>query len=377
MTRLLRSVVMAMSIFGLACGWLVTGMGPAAAVADWGVTSPGSETLIDGSLDLGVFVQAAEGEQVQGVAIRFLRDGWPFGEIGVLSYRAGPLGGGRSDWGSRLNPNASWVLGGQAMPNGLYDVQTRAKLLTSTGERWTEWRGHAIALQVPPPATALTVRSGGDGQIEVGWRQVQLPDFVRYDVERSADGANWVVVASTARPDATRITDSPPSGMWRYRTRVVRSDGQGGQLSTVSAPVGIVGLPVPAPAGGPSQPAVVGRALTGEASGTVTLPRTPSAPARSAASPEPAASRPRAPALPPLDRTYHWTLPYPKAGRQATESAGQAPEPQAAGGDEREPGAATTLVVQSRLRDRQLLLPIAGGLLLMITAAHFGLQLRR
>ncbi|MGH8902207.1 MAG: hypothetical protein ACRDYA_11130 [Egibacteraceae bacterium] len=370
MTRLLHSVAVAMSTFGLACGWLIAAAAPAVADVDWGLTSPGSETLIGESLNLAVFVEVPESEQVQGVAVRFLRDGWPFGETGMLSYRAGPLSAGRSDWGSRLNPNTSWVLGGQAMPNGLYDVQTRAKLFTSAGERWTEWRGHPIALQIPPPATALTVRSAGDGQTEVGWRQVQLPDFVRYDVERSADGVNWVVVASTARPDTTRITDSPPPGMWRYRTRVVRSDGQGGQLSTVSAAVEIVGLPVPAPRGGPPQPAAVGRAATDEASGTVVLPGAPSFPARSAASPEPPASRPGAPALPLPDDTYRRTLPYPKVGRQATQA-------QAAGGNEREPGPATTLVVQSRLRDRQLLLPVAGGLLLMITAAHVGLQLRR
>jgi hypothetical protein len=150
-TRLLHRVVMAVTAFGLPYGWLVMAATPAATITDWGVTTPGSEALVEGPLDLVAFVQAAEEEHVQGVAIRFLRDGWPFGERGVLSYRAGPLSAGRSNWGSRLNPTASWVLGGQAMPNGLYEVQTQAKVLTSTGQQWTEWRGHAIGHCVDPP----------------------------------------------------------------------------------------------------------------------------------------------------------------------------------------------------------------------------------
>jgi hypothetical protein len=363
--RLLHRVVMVVTVLGLPCGWLVMAATPAAAITDWGVTKPGSEALVEGPLDLAAFVQAAEGEHVQGVAIRFLRDGWPFGERGVLSYRAGPLSAGRSNWGSRLNPNAAWVLGGQAMPNGLYEVQTQAKVLTSTGQQWTEWRGHAIALQVPPPATALILRSAANGKVEVGWRQVQLPDFIRYDVERSADGMSWAAVASTASPDATRIIDAPPPGTWRYRTRVVRSDGQGGQLATTSAPVGIDRPLVSAPAGGASWPAAVDKAP-----GAVTAPGPPPAPAHSAAPRGSAGLRPRTPALPPPpEDIYHRLLPYPKVGRQAS-------EPQTVREGEREPGASTISFVQSRLRDRQLL-PIVGGLLLMITAVYVGWQLRR
>lgn len=374
MTRLLSRGGVIVAALGLACGWLGMTAAPAAAVVDWGVTSPGPEAVVDGPLDLAVFVEAAEGEQVQGVAVRFLRDGWPFGEGGTLSPRAGPLSAGRSKWGSRVNPSASWVLDGQAMPNGLYDVQTRAKILTSTGGQWTEWRGHAIALQVPPPATWLTARSAGDSQVEVGWRQIQLPDFVRYDVERSADGASWAVVASTARPDATSILDDPPPGMWRYRTRVVRSDGQGGQLATASAPVEVDRRPTPAPGGESPARAAVGEAAVGEAPGALTLPRPPLPSPRPAASLGSAGSQPPAPALPPppggtsQEGAYHRTLPYPK---------GQGTGPQAAGEDEREPAPSPIAVAQSRLGDRQPLLPIAGGLLLMLTAAYVGLQLRR
>lgn len=348
----------------VACLGLVMAAAPAAAVMNWGVTSPAAEALVDGPLNLAVFVEAAEGEQVKGVAIRFLRDGWPFGEGGVLAHRAGSVSAGRSKWGSRMNPSASWVLDGQAMPNGVYDVQTRAKVLTSTGEQWTEWRGHAILLQVPPPATRVAVRSTANGQVEVDWRQSQLPDFVRYDVERSADGTSWAVVASTSSPDDTHILDAPPPGEWQYRIRVVRWDGQGGQLATASAPVTIDRRrPTPALRGRPSQ-----RAAAGEAPGILTLPRPRLPSARAAGQ---AASRPRTPTLPPLsDDISHRALPYPKVGRQ---SAG----PRGAAEDEREPGASTIAVVQSRLRDRQLLLPVASGLLLMVIAAGVGLQLRR
>jgi hypothetical protein len=43
----------------------------------------------------------------------------------------------------------------------------------------------------------------------------------------------------------------------------------------------------------------------------------------------------------------------------------------------RDQGSSTISVVESPLRDRQLLVPIAGGLLLMMIAVRIGLQLRR
>jgi hypothetical protein len=370
MIRLLHCMAMGAATLGLVSGWLIIAAVPATAVVNWDVTNPGPDALVEGPLDLAVVVDAAEGEQVQAVAIRFVRDGSPFGASGLLSYRAGPLTAGRSGWGSRLDPTRSWALGGQPMPNGLYDVQTQAKILTSAGEQWTEWRGHPIALQVPPPATISTLRSAGGGQIEVSWRQIQLPDFVRYDVERSADGVSWAVVASMASPDTTRLVDAPPPGMWRYRTRVVRSDGQGGQLTTVSAPAGIDGLPPHAPGGDSSQPAMVGAAAADDASGAVPLTRPPSPAAGSDTHLAPGAWKP--PALtsphPPSD-TYHRTLPYPKTRQQAVRAEAAA--------EEREAGANAISVTPSPLHDRQLLLPVAGGLLLMILAAHVGLQLRR
>jgi hypothetical protein len=370
MSRLPHRLVMVLIVLGLICGWLSTAVAPAAAVVDWGVRDPGLEALVDGPLDLRVFVEAAEGEQVQAVVVRFLRDGWLFGEGRTLSYRAGPVSGGRSDWGSRLNPNVSWVLRGQAMPNGVYDVQTQAKVLTSAGEQWTEWRGHAIALQVPPPATVSTVRNVEGGRVEVSWQRIQLPDFIRYEVERSADGATWSVITSMTSPDATRTVDVPPPGTWRYRTRVVRSDGQGGQLATASAPAGIDKLPT-ALRNGSSQPTMVGKASADEASDARALP-SPLLPSVRATAPlEAASSRPHVSGVPPpLADTYRRTLPYPKVGRQSTQ-----PQMVTEGG--RDLGSSTISVVESPLRDRQLLVPIAGGLLLMMIAARIGLQLRR
>lgn len=361
MTRPWARAVVAVATLGLACGWLAMAAARPATAADWGVASPGPQALVDGPADLAVLVEAEESEEVRAVAVRFLRDGWPFGERQVLSYRAGAPRAGRSEWGSRLNPNASWALGGQAMPNGVYDVQAQVKLLTSAGEQWTEWRGHPVTLQVPPPATALTVRKAASGRVEVGWRQIQLPDFMRYDVERSADGASWTVVASTARLEATRIVDAPPPGPWRYRTRIVRSDGQGGQLATASAPVRIDPPLTPAPGSGSRQPAA---AAADQAPGATAPPRPHLPPTPSLMAPGPGAARPQAPALPPpQDSTYHRTLPYPSGTRRSDHPG--------------EPGGSTISVVQSRLRDRQLLWPIAGGVLLMITAAGVGWQLRR
>ena len=295
---LLAACVLFMGIVG------VVRAAPAMAVEEWGVAAPSSGTTIRDRTHLSAFATAMPAERVEAVVLRLIGPGLAGAPTRELQFEAGTPDGGRSAWGIDLEPLASWAAGGGPMANGRYriEVQVRSSL-QGVPQEPTGWQGHAIVLDVPPPATRVEVAvAAADARtFDVTWQPVSVPDFVRYEVERAAglDGP-WATVARVPAAGATELIDAVEEpGDYRYRVVVVRAGGDGGEATTASSPQA-ARMPAadPAPATGPSpsdppDPAGPSGLPTDGAAG---LPGDPSSPTPSpSASPGPGAGAAVAP----------------------------------------------------------------------------------
>lgn len=259
----------------LALGWLLAAALPAVAVQDWGVSSPGAGARITRPVELVGYATAQPAEHVDRVQVRFtVPGGAQYGATRDLSHASGPRDGGRSTWATGLDPLRSWVVDGGAMANGRYRVETRVFYAVATvPAEPTGWRGHDVVLVVPPPKPTATAEEVGPNTAEIRWTTADVPDFVRYAVQRAPGGeGSWTTVAEIPNGRVGRTVDTTPKpGEWRYRVQSVRSDGLGGEVSTTSDPV----------------------TVTTEAEPPTTVPTAPpTAPSPEPSSPEPSPSEP-------------------------------------------------------------------------------------
>lgn len=239
---------------GLAFGWLLVSAVPARAVTEWGIEQPASGASVSDGTYVRAYAQSVEGEQVDGMRVRFRAEGGgQSGQVRDLSFASGQQGTGtqRSTWARPFDPLASGWHGGKPMPNGRYTVEAQAVSTVDSVDfgdelhRESEWRGHQIVVDAPPPPTSASaqVTDPEAGTVKVSWTPTSVPDFRRYVVQRASAGGGFSDVHTAQDAGAVSYTDKVAGdGEYRYRVRVVR-DGAGGERASVSdpAPVSVQG----------------------------------------------------------------------------------------------------------------------------------------
>lgn len=347
--------------------WLLVLGAPAmAAPTGYGVQTPSSGERISRADPIRVtaFVDLPPGEEVDSVEARLVKEGAVLGGVQHLEFldsqSLSPTVT-RTRWSLRLDPmNAQWV-GGGALANGPYAIQVRTTTVwNGVPQDATEWAGHSFILDLDPPPTVIEI-GRTDGQlrgVELVWKPVALPDFVRYLIQR-ADGEDgeWADLGQVSDPARDRYVDRVPEhGHYRYRIRVFRTAAAGGERGSDWSGAAAVNVvppppePEPEPGGEPGEP--------GEQQAPLQPPVVRNPAPRTAPRPAP----------PTQPDVYSETLDY--SGVELPEFS--TPESEAT-----EPGAAEPQAAGSYLEVeggnfdlRTALAPIAAGLVLTVGAWH-------
>ncbi|HVM19742.1 MAG TPA: fibronectin type III domain-containing protein [Egibacteraceae bacterium] len=376
----------ALVALALALSWLLTAGTPAgAAVADYGVETPQPDAVLTSAQQLVVWVDRAAPAPEEQVEVRTRivdAEGQRVGQVVSLQFldRTEQPGGDRLRFGGTIDPAAFAWFGGTAAANGTYQLEYRPIVTVGDMTRGREWRPYSFVLDAPPAAPAKPTAAVADAaakRMRISWQANAEPDLARYTVHRRRQGGGgWEVAAATVNPDRTTITDTVAQhGTYRYRVTAYRPAGQGdGERLAVSepsepvvltppeapAPRGADPTEAPPPAAGPRPGSDVsvhvprsGGSSTGgsQSSGSFSVPMLRSTEQAQA---------------PDVDMSYRGPLDYGVEPREVTE---RVPVDIARGGAASEDD--SVLRILNRSVDQQRVLPpLAGGLILVVSAAH-------
>lgn len=260
-----------------------------------------------------------------------------------------------SSWQAHLDPLAD-----EPLPNGRYLLEIRA-VTSAAGQAAepTEWVGHDVVLDVPPPRVAVYAEPQAPdyNSVEVTWTATALPDFIAYHIERGQDG-RWATIASVVDQERSSITDVVAEpGHYDYRVRVVRSDGQGGSRQSISEVASVSADPAD-PQNSAPEPQQATQPQPGLAPGPVTVRPAP-----------PAIDGPPAVAAPTLvpfdDGVFEETLPFDSEPPDRTVT-----ETETAFQDSTVRGGGGLAVLTESGDERRAAMAFATGLLLVVAAGH-------
>lgn len=360
---------------------LATPLPASAATAE--LVAPASGSTASAAFTVRVRVAPDEGEVIESVDAR-LRGA---GERTVsLQPEGEPRPDGGGDWAGTIDP-----LDGIALANGSYQIEVRTSPLV--GEP-SAYQGHQVRLAVPPPRRELSATPGAEDptQVDLSWDSVALPDFLGYRIQRRPDdGGAWQTVHTISDPRRESTADQVSRGSYRYRLVVVRSDGESSEMFATSDPRGVRADPddpgtfdpprdpdpTPAPTAGDdvdpvSRPtdevAQDDQPGTAETT-TAQTPRDPPSvtvrPPSAGGQAEPAPAAPRPGAVPFDDGVFEDLLPF-----EDVEDTIDVTETESAfvDGGLREGGSLNIYTEDEP--PKAAWVAIAGGLLLVVTAAH-------
>jgi hypothetical protein len=390
MTSSLPQLSRALLALALGLGGLLLSAVPAGALGAWGIESPAPGTRLAGPQPVTVvaFVDHASAEEIQRVEVRFTWRGQPVGvvrRLDLLDAREVQPGLIRSRYSGQLDPmSASWFEF-RAVPNGYYQLHARVQYaVQGVNQEASPWStGSELVFDVPPPATTAdaSLVDPAARSVAVSWKPVgtDMADFTRYIIERAGTDGVWRVVEVTSDPSASRFTDTAPAdGEYRYRVTVHRA-GADDERASQPADTRAVHVrpdaepePEPDPDGAGAEPPDGGEGPGGEPpaegeGGEAAPPRSsswrpwvfPTRPPRPGPRQPPA--QPRA-APPPADSTFEEYLDYGEQEWEVTERQVVREAP---------PGGGSTLTVfNQELQPEQVLVPVAGGLVLIMLGAH-------
>lgn len=350
----------------LSSAWLVAAVLPAGAAGEPGLDRPVPTERITGTEPYGVvaYIDAAAGEEVRGMDVRLLSGGQQVGSVRQLEFMevvdAGP-GMRRTRWNGAIDL-FTWDEG-EPLRNGAYRVEVRGQLAFQGVPRDpTEWRGVDVVVDADPPSTTVTTKVIDQAQrrVEVAWEPVMLADFKHYVVQRRLNGGGWLDYKVVPTMDRTRWADNVPTdGEYGYRVQTVRvaADGSSERKSAWSGPSAVrVRKPVSTSSGPP-----IGSSGPGSAS----------APGGTSAGGGPPVLRVTRGAArrPPLftgPDTYEPVLDY----GDAEPPLASGPEDLGETGGEVPEGTLSVDGGGSSVDMRQVLVPVAAGLLLTLSAVH-------
>jgi uncharacterized membrane protein YgcG len=293
--------------------------------------------------------------------------------------------------------NLAWLPQPGTGRNGQYTLKYLADSDRQDNE---DWQSFEFTLDAPPPpqgAPGVGVQDAAAKRMVIAWQPNAAPDLTGYTVERRLGSGSWTVAADKVKAGQTQITDTVAAyGTYQYRVTAIRPRGDGSNTSrtttsAASAPFALQPPVTVAPRGSspgtgssgdgsPSGDGSTGGTSTGGTSSGGTssggtsgggLPDLPSSgsPSTSSGFGTQTEENPDAPdtALPRgFDDTFRGPLDYNVQQDEVTE---RVPVDVAQGGGGPEDGG--TLTVLNRAIDQQRVLPpVAGGLILVISAAH-------
>lgn len=396
-----RRMLGAVLVVALALAWVAAAAMPARAASNWGVEQPGAGASVTDQTYVRAFVDAISGEKIEGVRARFRQSGGGGpGQVAELSFASrsgGDAGTERSTWARPFNPLASEWHGGGPVPNGRYvlEVQVVSSVESVDFEdqlrRESEWRGHEIVVDAPPPAASVSaeVADPKARSVRVSWQGTNVPDFRRYELQRARGGGEFSQVHTTSDPQATSFTDTvDEDGDYQYRVRVVRAGADSADKASMSAPAGVA---VKKPAGQESSDAGGGGEPGGGDAGGGPSPGQSGAPGISGGGPgsatgdsEADARAPRTAPGPNVDDTieppdpnvFDEQLDYGEQGSgrdpaQAPQAAGEENDQRVAREDTSVNDSGLLSVWDSRdLNNEDVLVPVATGLVLTLGGLH-------
>jgi hypothetical protein len=288
-------------------------------------------------------------------------------------------------FGETIDPYALAWADGLVAPNGRYILRYWTISRWNGDRQQQEWQPFEFRLSAPPPAQEEPLLAVADAQAKttrVAWRHNAAPDIASYTIERQLADGEWRVAKSNVKPSkdgANAMTDTVPRyGTYRYRITALRPAGDGsGQLlgttSPASAPLEVTASDTSQPgdpAGGDDTGGDdgTGDGGDGDGDGTGSSPSFPSNSGGTSTSPgfgtdtEP--FNPSVAAPEDFDDTYRGPLDFGVEPQSVTE---RVPVDIAKGGSSSD----STLEVLDRAIDQERVLPpVAGGLILVISAAH-------
>ena len=299
-------------------------------------------------------------------------------------------------FGTAIDPhNLAWA-GGAAAPNGQYVLryETVSKVEGMEGSQERTWPDFEFRLDAPPAsqdAPAVSTLDTTSKDMTVAWAHNRSPDVTSYTVERKLGDGEWRVARTGVKPSAkdfNSITETVPRyGTYRYRVTAFRPAGDGsGEARATTSPASeglTLGPQAQEPPPDPDDDGDSsgdgdgdgtggdGTSGDGDGDGDGSNPSFPSFPSNTdSGSNVPGFgtdTQPFTPGVAPpadFDDTFRGPLDFGVEPRSVTE---RVPVDIAQGGA----GSDSTLQVLDRAIDQQRVLPpVAGGLILVVSAAH-------
>ena len=274
--------------------------------------------------------------------------------------------------------NLAWLPQPGVAPNGQYTLEYVVDSDATEGE--DDRQRHEFRIDAPPPpqgAPGVGVQDAEAKQMIVAWQRNFAPDISSYTVERRLDDGKWRVAQDKIKPDQTQISDTAPAyGSYQYRVTAVRPAGDGSEevrtatsLPSLAVELQRTSPEIPSGTGGDDPGTGDGTGGTGTTGGTGssstgTVPSLSGSPTTSGfgtqTDEQPGVALPRG-----FEDTYRGALDYDAEQAEVTE---RVPVEVAQGGTTEDGG---TLTVLDRAVDQQRVLPpLAGGLILVLSAAH-------
>ena len=305
-------------------------------------------------------------------------------------------GGAREFWrfGTTIDPYSLPWAGGVVAPNGQYRLEHRTVSTVEGMQEPQDRRGadFHFTLSAPPApqeAPLTAVADAAKKQTRVAWRHNAAPDVTSYTIARQLGDGKWQVVKEGVKPSddgANALTDTVPKyGTYRYQITAFRPAGDGsGELLATTSPAS---EPLDVAKDDPSQPDPTGDdddvsggdgngsgdgagdtgTGGGSGSGSGSSPSFPSNNTSSnpgfGTTTEP--FNPSVAAPDDFDDTFRGPLDFGVEPKSVTE---RVPVDIAQGGSS---GSESTIEVLDRAIDQERVLPpVAGGLILVVSAAH-------
>ena len=281
-----------------------------------------------------------------------------------------------------IDPYALVWAGGVVVPNGRYVLEYRGVSRLGDGDpQPQEWQPFEFTINAPPPPQELPLAAVADAETKttrVAWRHNAAPDVSSYTIERQRGDGEWQVAKENVKPSkdgANAITDTVPRyGTYRYRITAFRpaGDGSGQQLPATSDPSATLEVaPAAVQPDDPDDDTTRGND-TGDGTGDdgsgsdPTFPSnnggTSTNPGFGTTTTEP--FNPSVAAPEDFDDTYRGPLDFGVEPQSVTE---RVPVDIAQGGSSSD----STIEVLNRAIDQERVLPpVAGGLILVVSAAH-------
>lgn len=285
-------------------------------------------------------------------------------------------------FGGVIDPyRLEWLPEPGVAANGQYTLEYQAR-----GSNDLEWQRYEFRIDAPPPATSapgIAVTDAEAKRLSIAWQAHPVPDLSHYVVERSHNGGDWVVAAAQVEPSETQIDDTVSKyGSYRYRVTAVRPAGDGSDEVRTAVSPGSEPVTLAAADEGDTTTGDSGNGNDGDDPGTGSGTRpggddTSSGNGTAVPPPLPSTGSSTNPGLssqtvdtpqmsPPrgFQDTYKGPLDYGVEQKEVTE---RVPVDVAQGGA----GSDSTLKVLDRAVDQSRVLPpVAGGLILVVSAAH-------